>query len=285
MGRVLSMKKSVAAAFAVLPLPAYAADVAATNDRLIGWTQTLFGEGLAGRLRAAAASETLSPLAMFMDADWVVKTVMLGLGLASVLAWAIWAGKVVQMARAGRRIARGYRTLHTAATLDAAPATQAPLAQMIAAARSERDASVGLPDAGVKERVANEVQRIEAGAARAAQSGVTILGSIGATAPFIGLFGTVWGIMNSFIGIAETGTTNLSVVAPGIAEALLATAIGLVAAIPAVLLYNHLTRLIAAHRARLADAAALVERTLSRDLDRRASLPELGPARLRIVAE
>jgi biopolymer transport protein ExbB len=83
----------------------------------------------------------------------------------------------------------------------------------------------------------------------------------------VGLFGTVWGIMNSFIGIAESQTTNLAVVAPGIAEALLATAIGLVAAIPAVVIYNHFSRSIAAYRQLLADAAAGVERLLSRDLD------------------
>ena len=122
--------------------------------------------------------------------------------------------------------------------------------------------------AGIKERVASELSRIETGAARAMQSGAMILGSIGSTAPFIGLFGTVWGIMNSFIGIAESGSTSLTVVAPGIAEALLATAIGLVAAIPAVLLYNHITRVVTGYRARVGDAAALVERCLSRDLDR-----------------
>ena len=125
----------------------------------------------------------------------------------------------------------------------------------------------------------------EAGATRGMQSGVMILGSIGSTAPFIGLFGTVWGIMNSFVGIAESGTTNLSVVAPGIAEALLATAIGLVAAIPAVLLYNHLTRVIGGYRARLADAVALVERTLSRDLDRAAVRPDPCVTPLHLVAE
>ena len=98
--------------------------------------------------------------------------------------------------------------------------------------------------------------------------GVTILGTIGATAPFVGLFGTVWGIMNSFIGIAEQQTTNLAVVAPGIAEALLATALGLVAAIPAVVIYNHFARAIAAHRAVVADSAAALLRIISRDLSR-----------------
>ena len=139
---------------------------------------------------------------------------------------------------------------------------------MIRAALAEIDISDGLNKAGIKERVASELSRIEAGAARSMQSGAMVLGSIGSTAPFIGLFGTVWGIMNSFIGIAESGSTSLTVVAPGIAEALLATAIGLVAAIPAVLLYNHITRVVTGYRARVGDAAALVERCLSRDLDR-----------------
>ena len=96
-----------------------------------------------------------------------------------------------------------------------------------------------------------------------------MLATIGATAPFVGLFGTVWGIMNSFIGISESQTTNLAVVAPGIAEALLATALGLVAAIPAVVIYNVFARSTAGYRALLADAAAGVERLVSRDLDHR----------------
>lgn len=98
-------------------------------------------------------------------------------------------------------------------------------------------------------------------------SGTGILANIGSTAPFVGLFGTVWGIMNSFISISESNTTNLAVVAPGIAEALLATAIGLVAAIPAVIFYNLIARGLGGYKVMLADAAALVERTLSRDLD------------------
>jgi biopolymer transport protein ExbB len=115
------------------------------------------------------------------------------------------------------------------------------------------------------------------------QSGVTAVGSIGSTAPFVGLFGTVWGIMNAFVGIAESGSSNLAVVAPGIAEALMATALGLVAAIPAVLLYNHLTRAVGGYRAALTDAAALVERTLSRDLDRARLAPTVKS--LHLVAE
>jgi len=104
-------------------------------------------------------------------------------------------------------------------------------------------------------------------AASCAATGV--LATIGATAPFVGLFGTVWGIMNSFIGISKSQTTNLAVVAPGIAEALLATALGLAAAIPAVVIYNVFARSIAGYRAQLGDASAEVLRLVSRDLDRR----------------
>jgi biopolymer transport protein ExbB len=115
--------------------------------------------------------------------------------------------------------------------------------------------------------------RIESAAARRMSRGTGVLATIGSTAPFVGLFGTVWGIMNAFIGISEAQTTNLAVVAPGIAEALLATAIGLVAAIPAVVAYNVFARSIAGHRAMLADASAAVERLVSRDLDFRTVAP------------
>ena len=270
------MKRAIFLCLAAVPLPAMAAttdEIAASNAKLVAWAGWLFGDGLATQLRAAADAEPLSPLAMFMDADTVVKSVMLGLLLASLLAWGIWAAKLLQMALAKRQLAKAYRALEAAGTLQSNLAFTSPMAEIVAAAQAEVAASVDLNPAGIKDRVASALTRIEAGAARKAQAGVAVLGSVGATAPFIGLFGTVWGIMNSFIGIAESGTTNLSVVAPGIAEALLATAIGLVAAIPAVLFYNHLSRVLSAHRARLTDAVALVERSLSRDLDRKAATP------------
>ena len=116
-------------------------------------------------------------------------------------------------------------------------------------------------------RAAAHLGRIEAAAARRMQAGSGILASVASSAPFIGLFGTVWGIMNSFIGIAQTQTTNLAVVAPGIAEALLATGLGLVAAIPAVVIYNSFSRSIAGYRALVADSSAELLRLVSRDLD------------------
>jgi len=138
----------------------------------------------------------------------------------------------------------------------------------VRAAVAEVSLSSGISGEGVKERVASRLDRIEAAAGRRLSKGTGILASIGSTAPFIGLFGTVWGIMNSFIGISKAQTTNLAVVAPGIAEALLATALGLVAAIPAVMIYNAFARSIAGVRAQLGDASAEVLRLVSRDLDR-----------------
>ncbi len=131
----------------------------------------------------------------------------------------------------------------------------------------------------MKDRAASLLSRIEAQAGRAIARGTGVLATIGATAPFVGLFGTVWGIMDSFIGISKTNTTNLAVVAPGIAEALLATAIGLFAAISAVVMYNAFARGITGYRAMLGDVAAEVLRHLSRDLDRDACLAKMQTRR------
>ena len=142
-------------------------------------------------------------------------------------------------------------------------------AALIEAADTElRMSADAMSPAGVKERIASRLERLEAAAGRSMIRGTGLLATIGATAPFVGLFGTVWGIMNSFIGISKAHTTNLAVVAPGIAEALLATALGLVAAIPAVVMYNFFSRWIAGYRALHADAAAEILRLISRDLDR-----------------
>jgi len=217
----------------------------------------------------------LSPLGMFLAADIVVKGVMTFLALASFLVWTAWIGKVVQIRLAKRHLKKRAEALSKIPSLDEAPGVFGRSSDvavvMAAAARAEVDRSQagGLPAAGIKERVASELARIEHAAGRAMNRGTGILATVGGTAPFIGLFGTVWGIMNSFIGISRAQTTNLAVVAPGIAEALLATAIGLVAAIPAVIFYNQLARAITEYRAELADFGASLERLVSRDLDRR----------------
>ncbi len=216
----------------------------------------------------------LSPWGMFLAADEVVKGVMIGLAFASLVTWTIGMAKALQLWWTRRRLARGLMVVLGARTLDDAVRALADRsgssALMVRTTAQELDASEATFDpAGVQARVASHLGRIEAGAARRAAAGTGLLATIGSTAPFVGLFGTVWGIMNSFIGISEAQTTNLAVVAPGIAEALLATALGLVAAIPAVVIYNLFARATAGYRARLADTAAAVERLVSRDLDRR----------------
>lgn len=221
----------------------------------------------------------LSPEGMFMAADWVVKSVMILLALASVLTWTVWLAKSLQLFGARARAKRGLKAVVQARQLmDALALLEhrgGVVATMVRAAQHEMSLSDTTIDnvggAGVKERVASALARIEARAGRQMSKGTGVLASIGSTAPFVGLFGTVWGIMNSFIGIAETQTTNLAVVAPGIAEALLATAVGLVAAIPAVIIYNVFARSVTGYRQLLADAGAGIERLVSRDLDFRRS--------------
>lgn len=228
-----------------------------------------------GGRAAESLPHNLSPWGMFLAADWVVKAVMISLALASVLVWTAWIGKTLQVALARRHVRRELAIIEEQPTLAAADARLAgrtdPVAAMVRAATVELAMSDQgtMPPEGIKARIASRLSRLEAAAGRVMNSGTGLLATVGGTAPFIGLFGTVWGIMNSFIGISKAQTTNLAVVAPGIAEALLATAIGLVAAIPAVIFYNQLARSIAGYRAALADTAAAIERHASRDLDRR----------------
>ncbi|MBA4492653.1 tonB-system energizer ExbB [Paracoccus sp. S1E-3] len=217
----------------------------------------------------------LSPWGMFIGADIVVKGVMVGLAFASVLTWTILIVKLLEMLAATRNAQRSALLIATAPTLAEAVAASArrtdPASRMLRAAAEEVDRSAPAIEAagtaGLKERVASYLSGIVSMAGRKAGVGTGLLATIGSTAPFVGLFGTVWGIMNSFIGISEAQTTNLAVVAPGIAEALLATALGLVAAIPAVVIYNFFARQITGYRLRLSEAAAGVERLVSRDLD------------------
>jgi biopolymer transport protein ExbB len=214
----------------------------------------------------------LSPWGMFLHADIVVKAVICGLALASIATWTIWLAKSLELAVAKRRLRRTYRSLREARSLALAEerlsAGSGAADALVRAAREEWRASANALDDrdGLKERIALHLERIEAAAGRRMMIGTGILATIGSTAPFVGLFGTVWGIMNSFIGISKMHTTNLAVVAPGIAEALLATAIGLIAAIPAVVIYNHFARQIAGYKALVADAASAVMRLVSRDL-------------------
>ena len=230
----------------------------------------------APRIAVAATAEALlprnlSPWGMFMHADIVVKAVMIGLAFASLVTWTVWLSKTIELARATHLVKRRLALLESDTTLADVVRDSTghdAVAQLIQSAAREAELSDGIRDDGFKERVALRLERVEAAMSRRITVGTGVLATIGATAPFVGLFGTVWGIMNAFIGISEAHTTNLAVVAPGIAEALLATALGLIAAIPAVVIYNHLARSIAAWRALLGDASAQVLLVVSREQDR-----------------
>jgi biopolymer transport protein ExbB len=220
----------------------------------------------------AALPQDLSPWGMFLHADTIVKAVMIGLAVASLVTWTVWVAKSIELFGARAVVRRGLRALAESATLAQAHeklrSGKGPVAQLMQAAASEIRLSANLRADGLKERIAWQSERIEMAAGRRISRGTGILATIGATAPFVGLFGTVWGIMDSFIGISKAHTTNLAVVAPGIAEALLATALGLVAAIPAVMIYNVLARSTTHYRALIGDASAQVMKLVSRDLDR-----------------
>jgi len=202
-----------------------------------------------------------------------VQAVMLGLVFASLVTWTDWLAKTIQLTRARRQLSRLLATVSEQNSLVEACAhvgsRRGILPALLDAARLELRLSADAADkAGIKERIATRLARLEAAGGREMNKGTGLLATIGATAPFVGLFGTVWGIMNSFIGISKAQSTNLAIVAPGIAEALLATAIGLFAAIPAVIIYNQFARSIGAYRSLLGDASAEVLRLVSRDLDR-----------------
>jgi biopolymer transport protein ExbB len=229
----------------------------------------------------SALPHDLSPWGMFRSADRLVQAVMIGLAFASIVTWTVWLAKTIELGFAGRHARKVLERLAKAPTLRQAASEVAdmrtPAAQLVVAAMAEADRSTGLESEGVKERAAVLLSRIEARAGRAMTRGTGALATIGATAPFVGLFGTVWGIMNSFIGISEAQTTNLAIVAPGIAEALLATAFGLIAAIPAVIVYNHFARAIGGYKALVGDASVGVLGLVSRDFDRGVR-PELRAA-------
>jgi biopolymer transport protein ExbB len=234
--------------------------------------------------------DSLSPWGMFLHADIVVKIVICVLALASVLTWTILLAKTLELEAAKRALTEDYRTLRAAASLTQAaqrldPGNGVARALVREASTEWQRSAEALDDRdGLKERIALHLEQVEAMTGRRMMVGTGILATVGSTAPFVGLFGTVWGIMNSFIGISKMHTTNLAVVAPGIAEALLATACGLVAAIPAVVIYNHFARTIASYKALVADAAAVVMALISRDLSHvNGSAEEKKP--LRMVSE
>jgi len=223
--------------------------------------------------QASALPHDMSPLGMFFAADQVVKSVLIGLLVAALATWVVLLVKGASLLQARREAALAVAMLKTATSLpDAAVKCRASFMAQRLLDDVQQELSLShanAPAAALKERAGFRQEQFIAHQVRAMTQGIGLLASIGAVAPFVGLFGTVWGIMNSFIGIAVSQSTNLATVAPGIAEALLATALGLVAAIPAVVIYNVLSRGINQYKAQLRAASAQVLLMLSRDLDTR----------------
>jgi len=227
-------------------------------------------------------SGSLNPVRMFFDANPVVKVVMIGLLLASVLSWTLLILKLLEFSRLNgqsNRFVEAFRGARSIADINRIATSEEfegnPLADMAAAASGEVELSrqAGLAVAGESKestlhRAESAVSAVQSGLAKRLSGGMTFLASVGSSGPFIGLFGTVYGIMNSFIGIANTNTTNLAVVAPGIAEALLATGIGLFAAIPAVIFYNFFQVQISSFGTRTDGFIAELMNAISRQLDK-----------------
>jgi biopolymer transport protein ExbB len=219
---------------------------------------------------------------MFLDAKPVVKVVMIGLVLASVFSWTLLITKLIEFRSLNRasdnflEAFRGAKSINDMGRIATSEEFEGnPLADMAAAAAQEIELSrqAGLQVGGEHRettigRAQAAVGAVQASLTRRLSSGMQFLASVGSNGPFIGLFGTVYGIMDSFIGIANTNTTNLAVVAPGIAEALLATGLGLAAAIPSVIFYNYFQTRISAYGARTEGFVAELMNAISRQLDK-----------------
>jgi biopolymer transport protein ExbB len=270
----------------IAPAPALsAATVSPTSD-----TTATAAEREGKLLRTAVAEpRELSPWSMFKSADVLVKAVMIGLAFASLVTWTIFIAKMIELTVVQQKLRAALDGISDARSLAEAQfalgAKGSVLSSLLAAAMREARMSAGISsDAGIKERAASSFGEIVRAEARRIRLGMGLLATIGATSPFVGLFGTVWGIMNSFIGISKSQTTNLAVVAPGIAEALLATALGLVAAIPAVIIYNHFARVTRGYLELVGRASGAAGRLLSRDLDR-THVSSVGGSHSRAAAE
>ena len=224
----------------------------------------------------------ITPITMFLEAKAFVQFVMAGLLLASVFSWTLLVTKLLEFGSLNRksdRFVEAFRGAKTVADMGRISLSDEfegnPLADMAAAAASEIELSrqAGLAITGAHRdttimRAQTAVSAVQSSLSKRLSSGMQFLASVGSSGPFIGLFGTVYGIMNSFIGIAESNTTNLAVVAPGIAEALLATAIGLFAAIPAVVFYNYFQTRISSFGVRSDGFNAELMNNISRQLDK-----------------
>jgi biopolymer transport protein ExbB len=261
------------------PAPAAASDATAASD--------VAASGLSNGGAVAAPTQIknagkLTPIQMFLDAEPVVKVVMVGLLLCSIFSWTLLVTKILEFGslnRASDRFLEAFRGARSIADIARISTSEEfegnPMADMAAAASTEVEVSrqAGLQVTGAHRdstisRASSAVGAVQAGLAKRLSAGMQFLASVGSSGPFIGLFGTVYGIMNSFIGIANTNTTNLAVVAPGIAEALLATGIGLFAAIPSVIFYNFFQTRISAYGTRTEGFVAELMNAISRQLDK-----------------
>jgi biopolymer transport protein TolQ len=229
---------------------------------------------------SAALAHTLTPIELFLQADAIVKSVIILLIIASAWGWAVIAEKLIRLAilhrRATRLVDSVQHGLPVSSVADsfALESERDPLVQVYRAMVDEYERSHDLAHTdGQRDSLLERVHRVAQLASSSAidhlQSRLPGLATIGAVAPFVGLFGTVWGIMNSFQGIAASNNTSLAVVAPGIAEALFATALGLVAAIPAVIFYNRISGDIGAYGKRVNAFIGVFEVELSRQLSRK----------------
>ena len=216
----------------------------------------------------------ISPLALFLQADIVVKVVMIGLLLASIWTWAIIIGFSVTLRRASKGCRKFEADFWRTEDIDRFYETRAkgelPSAKVMAAGVAEwrrSTAAKSIDRDGTRDRLATAMSSAVAGEVDRLSDRLNILATVGSVAPFVGLFGTVWGIMRAFTAIAAEQNSSLAVVAPGIAEALFATAIGLFAAIPAVIAYNRFSHGINRLESRLSRFADGFYATLSRELE------------------
>jgi biopolymer transport protein TolQ len=223
---------------------------------------------------AAAAPTRLNPVKLFLDADIVVQCVMAGLLLASIWVWTIIVSFSLRIAAARRRSTAYEANLWEQAddrpVEDQKPRSASPAGRVVAAGLDEWRLSTksrGYDAEGARQRIAGAMESQVAAEADALSERLNFLATVGSVAPFVGLFGTVWGIMNSFFQIGSQQNSSLAVVAPGISEALFATAIGLFAAIPAVIAYNRFSQQVNVLEARLQRLADKVHAHLSRQMD------------------